>query len=687
MSTTLVLGNGNLLLNFDEHLFISDLYWPHVGQENHLQGHHIKMYIWIEGRLSCLTDPEWYIQQNYSNDTLIGKSSAINQVMQIELDFTDTVLSNKDIYLKVTTVKDLSGRNREVKFFFSHDFYIFEHNVGDTACFYPKMNAVVHYKGDRYFTVGSLQDFYQFNTGISHNVGGIGTLPNPSTGELAMVAITQGSVESTISMKFQLPANGEHIFDYYIICSHTFDEAEEMKSYLETESPNILIERTQEYWQSWLWGQVEPKPDNQFELTDEIATIYNINKEEYINKIWRLYKNSLLIMRTQIDNGGGIVAANNSATLNYNRDTYSYVWTADGAYTCLALDEVGYEYLSRNFFTFCKAISTNDGYLLHKYTPAGSFGSSWHPWVDETGRPQLPIQEDETALVIHALAKHYKKYEDIELMDELWDSYIEKAGDFLVNYRYERNLTINDVTDFKDYGMETTVDIDESFDATHLPKPSYDRWEEKRGILTYAASCVYAGLIGAAELGEALGHSHHVAKYRKAAIEVKNAVLNELFDKQSNRFVKMIYYDSTLKKCKKDLTIDSTLNGIWMFGMLDVCDPKVVSTIQAIEEHLWVKGEIGGIARYQNDDYYRSDRNAIGNPWFICTLWMAQYYIASGDRMKAFKYIKWATDHAAHTGILAEQGDPNFGIGVSVRPLTWSHAEYVKTIKQWTQKI
>ena len=455
-STTLVLGNGNLLINFDEHLFVSDLYWPHVGQENHLQGHHIRIYIWIDGHFSSLMDPAWEIKQDYSSDTLIGKSSATNRELQVEMDFTDTVLSNRDIYVKITTIKDLSGRDREVRVFFSHDFYIYEHNVGDTACFYPKMNCVVHYKGDRYFAVGSLEDFYQYNTGISHNVGGSGTLPDPVTGELAMNPITQGSVESTVSVKFKLPANGEHVFDYYIICAESFDGIEESKVYLQQETPHLLIERTQEYWQSWLWGQVSSQPDKRFFINDEIASMYGIiDKDEYVDQMWRIYKNSLLIMRTQIDNGGGIVAANNSATLNYNRDTYSYVWPADGSYTTLALDSAGFEFLSKNFFRFCKKLVTKDGYFLHKYTPSGALGSSWHPWVDRTGKVQLPIQEDETALILYALGEHYKKYEDIEFMDDLWDSYMEKSADFVADYRYKANQKIDDFTDYNNYGMAT----------------------------------------------------------------------------------------------------------------------------------------------------------------------------------------------------------------------------------------
>ena len=46
-----------------------------------------------------------------------------------------------------------------------------------------------------------------------------------------------------------------------------------------------------------------------------------------------LYKRSLLVVRTQIDEGGGILAANDSDIMQFARDTYSYVWPRDGAST------------------------------------------------------------------------------------------------------------------------------------------------------------------------------------------------------------------------------------------------------------------------------------------------------------------------------------------------------------------
>ena len=63
--------------------------------------------------------------------------------------------------------------------------------------------------------------------------------------------------------------------------------------------------------------------------------------------------------------------------------------------------------VTRNFYALCAKIIEKGGYFLHKYTPSGSVASSWHPWLKDE-KSQLPIQEDETALVIWALWNHYQ---------------------------------------------------------------------------------------------------------------------------------------------------------------------------------------------------------------------------------------------------------------------------------------
>ena len=52
MPRDIPVGNGNLLICFDKNYFIRDIYYPHVGQENHVGGSFFRFGIWVNGEFS-----------------------------------------------------------------------------------------------------------------------------------------------------------------------------------------------------------------------------------------------------------------------------------------------------------------------------------------------------------------------------------------------------------------------------------------------------------------------------------------------------------------------------------------------------------------------------------------------------------------------------------------------------------
>jgi GH15 family glucan-1,4-alpha-glucosidase len=49
-----------------------------------------------------------------------------------------------------------------------------------------------------------------------------------------------------------------------------------------------------------------------------------------------------LIIKTQTDADGAIIAANDSENIQFNRDTYSYMWPRDGALVSIAMTKAGF---------------------------------------------------------------------------------------------------------------------------------------------------------------------------------------------------------------------------------------------------------------------------------------------------------------------------------------------------------
>ncbi len=362
-----------------------------------------------------------------------------------------------------------------------------------------------------------------------------------------------------------------------------------------------------------------------------------------------------------------MIAANDSDIIKFNKDTYTYMWARDAAIAIMAMTHAKYSDTSKDFFNFCSKLLTSEGYMLHKYNPDGSLGSSWHPMF-KNGEVQLPIQEDETALPIVALYDLYQNFMSLEYVYELYDSFIKKAGMFMVEYVYP------------DYD---------------LPLPSYDLWEEQRGVFSYTVATTIAGLLAAASLAEATAHYDDAALFTKTAEKMRKAMMKYLYSEEHGRFYKKIVIKEGVI-VEQDATVDASLAYVWRMGILPAHDEKIVSTMAAIKEQLWVKGPIGGIARYTNDYYQREfyselHPELVGNPWIITTLWYAMWKIdlanSKADLQEVFDLLKWVNQRANAAGILPEQIDPLDGRALSVAPLTWSHSEYVLTMIRLKDKM
>ena len=643
----LVLGNGRLLVNFDDKLNMRDLYYPRVGMNNHILGHRNSLGVWVDGEFDWIDSPSWQRRIGYEDDTLIGHATAHNERLGIELVIRDAVHYREDLYLKVIRVANLRPHHREVRLFFTHDFCIDESDIGDTTYYDPGADAIIHYKRDKWFLMSGLaQDrgIFQYANGTKRFAGAEGTWRDAEDGWLEGNPIAQGSVDSCISFQLEVGPLGERELEYWIAAGRGLEDVRALHRQVRRSGAGWLLEGTKVYWRSWLAKKRWDFKD----LSPQAA---------------ELFKRSLLVIRTQIDRGGAIVAANDSDILHFNRDHYSYVWPRDGALVSYALDRAGYSELTREFYHFCRRGISQGGYLLHKYHPDGSVGSSWHPWLSEDG-PQLPIQEDETALVVFALWHFYERERDLDFVHSLYGSLVKPAADFMVSYRDRK---------------------------TGLPLESYDLWEERRGVFTFTASSVWAGLKAAARFARLFGETGDQAKYERAAREVRDGILQHLWVEDLQRFARGLAFADG--KIVLDTTLESSLYGLHAFGVLPADDPRVKSTISQIEEGLTVKTSVGGVARYERDYYFawRHHADVPGNPWFICTLWLADWYIAiartKADLKRPKEIIEWCAKRALPSGLMPEQLHPVTGEPLSVAPLTWSHSTYILTVLKYLQAM
>lgn len=651
MARATTLGNGNLLVGIDYRGQVRDLYFPYVGQTNHVSGasgsfvH--RLGVFVDDTMSWLDDANWEVTVGYNSESTIGSMCAVNKKIGITLKSCDAVHNEENIFLRRFTLVNNTTETKTVKFFMSQQFRIAESRRGDTAFYDPRVNAIIHYKEKDTFLVNATHDGIQFtdyNIGLFGIEGKEGTYHDAIDGVLERNPIEHGSVDSVIGFTSELAAGASTVIYYWITCANSIPAVHTLDELVISETPERLIATTDAYWKAWLGKEgTDTTP-----LTPSLRT---------------LYERSLITIRTHADNRGGIIASSDTDMLHHGRDTYSYVWPRDGALIASALDAVGYNDVAQRFFAFIAKCQEPGGYLMHKYLSDGSLGSSWHPWLQH-GRAFLPIQEDETASVLFMLWQHYELTRDIEFIENHYNTFIEPAARFLVDY------------------IEP---------ITGLPQASFDLWEEKYGTSTYTASSVYGGLMAAMRFANLLGKDNDARTYQAVAMRMQKSIVEHLYDTNLKMFVKHIKHTDD-GELEFDLTIDtSSFHGIVLFGVLEIGDPLLKTALKTIEETLQVSGNSQGFVRYQNDTYYTMHEAGSPNPWVICTLWVAQYYIknakSTSELKKPFELLEWTASHAGSGGTLAEQMHPHTREHRSASPLIWSHAEYVLTVDLYLKKL
>ncbi len=638
MGRAVMLGNGSLTVGLNEQGLVHDFYYPYVGLDNlsNARGAQHKVGIWIDGNFSWVSDGRWDFAVDFEANALVSNISMRHKDSGVELLFNDFVDSEHNVFCRRATVINHDKDYHNIRLFFHQVFQISRAGRADTALFVPEENYVLDYKGRCALLIyGRNIDgtvFDQFSVGNYGIEGKEGTFKDAEDGELSGNAVEHGGVDSVVRFPCSLAAGASTQIDYWIVAADSQFTAEKIHHQFLSEGLEQRLEDTRQYWREWLAIAA-----NTLHTTDGT----------YLDML----KKSLMVIKVHTDKRGGIIASCDSSIYNFGRDYYSYVWPRDGALAIWPLIRLGYRDEPRKFFEFCRDIMAPGGYLMHKYQPDRAIGSTWHPLLH--GRhSELAIQEDETAIVLYMLGEYYDHTQDEDFVFSLYNTFVQPAANFMRQF------------------------VDEQ---TQLPHASYDLWEEKFMTSTYTTSTVYQALLVAADFADKFEYPDDAVHWRQAAVSILEGS-KVFFDQDRKAFRKgfSLQEDGSLQF---DNTLDvSSLFGAMMFLAKDVEPHCIEDTAAAIENTLLDKTPSGGSPRYEHDHYFESNPPFLGNPWFVTTLWMAQYYIRKGQLDRAKHYVEWTLQHAMPSGMLSEQVNPSSGSPVGVAPLVWSHAELVNTV-------
>ena len=639
MARPIVLSNGELHVGINRYGLVHDLYFPYVGLENHAAGKSLRhrVGVWVNGEISWLDDGDWELRFRYPHRAWIGHTVAKNTRLGILLEFDDVVDSAMSAFLRNIHVVNMWDHPREIRLFMHQAFVIGDARSNtDTAQYLPDSEAILHYRGRRAFIVSGMADgepFDQYTVGLFGIEGHEGTYRDADDGELSFCNVEHGRVDSTLRFKLDIPAASSKRVHYWIAAGTSMREALYINKQIREDGVLKRLLETADWWHQWL------KPA--LHVAEKLAPEH---QDSFVK--------SVMIMKSQMDKRGAVIASTDTTMLNYSRDAYAYTWPRDGAFVLWPLIRMGYVDEPRRFFEFCRRGLHPSGYLMHKYRADGALGSSWHPYLHANGGYAPPIQEDETALVLFVFAQFYQMHSDARLLRDFYEPMIQPMANFLASY------------------------IDEH---TGLPRPTYDLWEERFLTSTYTTATVYAALLAAADLAEAADDPDSSVRWRTTADDIFTAAHKQLYNADRRAFYKgIIAKDGHIEH---DQTFDmSSVFGAFMFGLFPVGSDEMTNAIATLKEVFGVNNGTLGLPRYEDDNYRRVGSEVTGNWWIITTLWLAQYYLETNQPNEAKDILAWVQRHADATGILPEQVSPRDDSMVSVAPLTWSHAEYVATL-------
>jgi len=648
---SLVLGNGNSLVGFDTTYSVRDIYFPRVGDANHTMGNLCRTGFFIDGKFAWLDDGAWVRKFGYAVDSLMTDVTMTHPGLGISVRFEDYIDLARNWFIRNVEILSPTGFGAG-SVFFHYDWFIEGSDIGNTVLYDPRHRGVIAYKANRYFLIGGQSgDEYGISTWANGKKGNgaAGTWVDAEDGVLGKNPIEQGSVDCTVGFDLGGAAANQPRSLTHWLCMGT--RLSEVTAYgqelIVSRGPDTYRDRTITYWQ--VWSEKDHRHIDEHLGPDAS----------------KLYRRSVLTVRTHADNRGAIIASSDFDITKFARDTYAYAWPRDGALVANALDRAGHEDVTRQFFLFCQQSLVEEGFFLHKYTPYGQPGSSWLPWVDSHGVRTLPVQEDETGLVLWSLWQHYRIHRNLDFVVGLYSTLLVPAADWMVSYVDQRN---------------------------GLPIPSWDLWEERWGVHAFTVGAVWAGLDAARNFADLFGDVKAYVRYRDAAERLREAADTNLYSAELGRFPRRITVEDD-ESVTVDTVLDSAIYGLWRFGMYPADDPRIVETMTAIADQLSNKANSGGIARYTDDYYFRVEPDTSkvpGNPWFMCTMWLAQWYIATAgslpDLKPAREMVDWAVKHQLPGGLLSEQLHPHTGTPLSVSPLTWSHAEFIVSVDDYCRK-
>jgi GH15 family glucan-1,4-alpha-glucosidase len=199
--------------------------------------------------------------------------------------------------------------------------------------------------------------------------------------------------------------------------------------------------------------------------------------------------------------------------------------------------------------------------------------------------------------------------------------------------------------------------------AERWTEPDQGIWEirgEPQHFL-YSKLMCWVALDRAITLAPLLGATDRVPKWASTRDEIAEAIVEQGWSEDAQAYAQALGSDD----------LDASALMVPIVGFLNPRDPRVLSTLDAIEERL--TDDRGLVFRYLAPDGLPGDEGT----FLLCTFWLAQARALAGQVEQATAVFERAVVYVNDVGLLAEEVDPATGELLGNFPQAFSHVGLV----------
>ena len=371
------IGNKDVIASYSKCGELLRIYYPSPDYMQYCDYYHVGIKINDSNIIYLHNDINNKYNQYYEEDTNVLNTEIENTYFKLKIKQTDCAMINQTILLKKYVFKNENNIDLNLNFLVHSKVFS---SYNNTAGGIITNDALVQYSHNYTCATFSREKL------LSHQLNNVNSTIN--SGVIYDKDYIGMSADSAISYDLGVlkPGESKTFCMYIYIASGEVPIAQVEEEIDKVRRLDIQkeIEKVEKYWRKF--------------VTDHDTLKLKSDGSDYIDKIIKIYKRTILLMPLLINEKTGGISA--SLEVDEERDKsgrYAYCWPRDAVLVYKALDFIGFDGMTKKFYeNFLKKTQSKNGMWEQRFYTDGRLAPCWG------------YQIDETAIVVYGAYRHYE---------------------------------------------------------------------------------------------------------------------------------------------------------------------------------------------------------------------------------------------------------------------------------------